>query len=128
MPWQEWFSDFKVPREILRLVDAGLLVDSTQRQDTSPNFNAVLSDGSILTFWVEHPMAGKRIGQFKRFGITLAAPGESSQPLLETDKLGVAMEALRSILRSEGGPRMAGPMMGASEGGWWVPAWHLVES
>ena len=127
MPWQEWFPDFKVPGDLQKLVNSGLLIDSTQRQDTSPNFNAVLSDGSVLTFWVEHPLAGKRIGQFKRFGITVAAPGQGSQSVIETDKLSVAMEALRAILRSEGGPRMAGPSMGSSEGGYWIPAWHPVE-
>lgn len=128
MAWQEWFPDFKVPRDVQKLVDAGLLRDTTLDWSASPNFTAVLSDGRPLVLHVEHPMAGKRTGQEKRYELRLWEPSGRNKTLLETDSLEATMEALRAILRSEeGGPRLAGPSMGSSEGGYWIPAWYPTE-
>ncbi len=126
MAWQQWFREFKVPREVQRLVDAGLMRDTTKWFSLAPNFEATMSDARILTLHVGHPSREARIG-FGRYEIAIRQPNGFSETLLETDKLSVAMEALRALLSAGGGPPTSGPMLGCPEGSWWIPDWHMVE-
>lgn len=106
MAWERWFPDFRVPKEIQKLVRAGVLKDTTWRHDASPNFDAVLASGAVVTFWVEHPNPNKRIGMEARYGMTFVPPGSRmSEGVLETDDLHEAMEALKVFVRESGGPR-----------------------
>jgi hypothetical protein len=107
--WDRWFPEFKVPRQVVNLVKGGLLRDTTKCHDASPNFDAVLADGSVLTLWIEHPNSDKRIGQEFRYGITVRHPQDPmSRAVAETNSLDEVLQALQSTLRERGGPRWAG--------------------
>ena len=120
MAWDEYFPDFKVPKAIQKLVDLGMVVDSTRPQDASPNFDSVLRDGGVLTIWVDHPMAGKRIGQERRYGLRIADPMHQGTTLLETDNLEELLDRWSQEMRKGAGPRMAG------FGGWWMPMYEYT--
>lgn len=100
MSWRQWFPEFAVPGSVEKLVKSGVLKDSTRYDHASPNFDAVLSDGTTLTLWVEHPDPDKRIGQMARFGITAMRPREESRVLLETEKAALALATVVEILKT----------------------------
>lgn len=106
MSWNEFFPEFAVPKSVERLVKGGVLVDTTLCHDASPNFDATLADGDVVTLWVEHPNPDKRNGQMDRYGLTIQhRPGRESEPILETNDLGEIMKELKEILETRGGPR-----------------------
>lgn len=104
--WNRWFPEFKVPAQVLGLVKAGILRDTTKCHDVSPNFDAVLADGTILTLWVEHPDPDKRIGQDPRYGLTSKTHGDPMpQVIAETNSLAEVLRMLQDIIQKRGGPR-----------------------
>lgn len=106
MAWEKWFPDYRVPKEIRKLVKGGVLKDTTWQHDASPNFDGVLASGAVVTFWVEHPNPNKRIGMEGRYAVTFAPPGtRMSEGIIETDDLDEAVEALKTFIRESGGPR-----------------------
>jgi len=120
MSWDEHFPNYKVPRAIQKMVDIGMIIDSTLSHDTSPNFDAVLSDGEILTIWVDHPTESLRQGQLRRYELRIAEPMQNSRLLLETDNLERLLEAFREVMKERGGPRMG------STGMWRMPMYEYM--
>jgi hypothetical protein len=119
MAWQETHPEFKVPRSVQRLVDLGMIVDSTLPHDVSPTFDAVLRDGSVLTIFVDHPLAGKRVGQEKRYRLRIYDLNKQGTNLAESDSINEVMEKFKEVMAEEGGPRM-----GWSEG--WYGTYEYV--
>jgi len=117
MAWDDHFPNYRVPRAIERLVELGMLVDSTTSRDTSPNFDAVLRSGEVVTIWVDHPNEELRQGQFKRYELRIAEPMQQSRLLLETDSLDRLLSAWREVMKESGGPRMGSV-------GWWGIPYH----
>lgn len=105
--WKKWFPDYNVPEEIQALVESGVLKDTTWQHDAAPNFDAVLVTGEILTVWVEHPDADRRISMDRRYSISIAPPGSrAGETVLETDRLETLMKQLRNLFKDLGGPRL----------------------
>lgn len=120
MAWDEFFPDYKVPRAIQKMVDIGMIVDSTLSRDTSPNFDAVMADGQILTIWVDNPTASLRQGQMKRYELRIADPMQHSKLIIQTDSLEKLLEAFREVMKERGGPRMGTPGM------WRMPMYEYM--
>lgn len=105
MTWQEEFpSSFRVPKEIVHLVDAGIIEDMSWRQDPSPSFGARLKDKNFVRLWVEHPDPSRRIGWDRRY--TLVVQPEPSVPfgwkLVSTDDIYEALTWLTEVIRTRG--------------------------
>lgn len=106
MSWSKWFSEYKVPKVIDRLVSAGILQDRTRHYDIVPHFEAILSDGSELVLWSDHPDVTLRaLPEGPRYGIEIYRKGELPKTVFESNEIEETVEALKGILKREGGLR-----------------------
>ena len=74
MSWEiEFEPSFKVPEEILRLVDLGVLEDSSWHNDVAPSFTAALPGGEDMhiRLWVDHPNRKEREGSGDRYWLNV---------------------------------------------------------
>lgn len=105
--WEEEFpSSYRVPWEVIRLVNSGVMEDLSWRHDPSPSFGARLKDKNWVRLWVEHPIKEKRLGWRDRF--TIVVQPELAVPfgwkLLGTEDRDQAVIWMWKIV-SERGPR-----------------------
>jgi len=103
--WQEEFpSSYRVPREVVRLADTGVLEDMSWRQDPSPSFGARLRDKNWIRLWVEHPDPNRRLGWEHRYTVVLQP--EPAIPfgcmLVSTEDVYEALTWLTEIVRMKG--------------------------
>lgn len=103
--WQEEFpSSYRVPREIVHLVEDGVLEDMSWRHDPSPSFGGRLRDKNWLRLWVEHPDPEKRIGWEHRY--TVIVQPEPTVPfgwkMVSTEDLCEALSWVAGIVRMKG--------------------------
>lgn len=103
--WEEEFpSSYRVPREIVRLVDSGVLEDMSWRQDPAPSFGARLRDKNWVRLWVEYPDPAKRLGWDHRY--TVVVQPEPTIPfgckMVSTENMYEALTWLTEILRMRG--------------------------
>lgn len=103
-PWMRYRPEFKVPKQIVALVDSRILRDSTT-EDSTPNFSTRFPDGSELVLWVDHPERDKRWFSERRYSLMLREPRDPQTTLLDTDDLHELMGALRQAFDAKGGPR-----------------------
>jgi len=84
--WPLWRLEhgvgYSVPEQILELVEEGILVDNSYRNDTCPQFEYCRGKYRL---WVEHPDERKREFECQRFSIV---DTEEEETLLETDDQG----------------------------------------
>lgn len=107
MSWRRWLPDYKVPKTIEKLVKAGVLKDKTSERDIVPHFEAILSDGSELVLWSDHPNSEKRAQpKGARYGLEIFRKERSPETLFATNDLDEALLALRGILEEHGGLRV----------------------
>lgn len=101
---EEFPNGYKAPRQILDLVDSGLLEDTSWRGDKSPSFGAKLKDGNLLRIWVEHPNKSRRKGSPWRYSVFIQKDFESppDDEIVETDDANEAAFWLRHILAERG--------------------------
>lgn len=106
MSWKRWLPDYDVPKTIDRLVTAGVLRDKTWREDIVPHFEAILSDGSELVLWVDHPNGSYRAApDGPRYGLEIYRKGELPETLFQSNDLEETMVAFKGILEDLGGMR-----------------------
>ena len=90
-------AGYKVPSEIASLVEDGLLMDGSYKNDTCPRFFVVTSYDDInenhISLWVEHPESELRDSDTPRYCVQEFIEGEPSI-LCETDSLEEAVRAL----------------------------------
>lgn len=68
--WKEEFpSSYRIPKEIVRLVEDGVIEDMSWRQDPAPSFGRKLRDKNWVRLWVEHPDPLRRIGWDQRLTV-----------------------------------------------------------
>lgn len=105
MQWKEEFSPgYRVPFEIEKLVEHGILEDTSWRNDPAPSFGIALRDKAWVRIWTEHPDRDHRKGFPSRFSLVvqrdLAMPfGET---VLETDDVREALYHLDALLEERG--------------------------
>lgn len=106
MSWKRWLPNYDVPDTIQRLVSAGVLKDKTWKEDVVPHFEAILSDGSELVLWVDHPNGSYRaVPDGPRYGLENYQKGQLPVTLYESNDLDEALMALKNILEDLGGMR-----------------------
>jgi len=103
--WQEEFpKSYRVPAEVLRLADSGVIEDMSWRHDPCPSFGTRLKDKNYVRLWVEHPDSERRAGWDRRY--TLVVQPEPSVPfgwkLVATDDVYEALTWLTEVLRARG--------------------------
>jgi hypothetical protein len=103
--WQDEFpASYRVPKDIVGLVYAGVIEDMSWRNDPSPSFGAKLKDKNWVRLWVEHPDADRRAGWPDRY--TIIVQPEPAVPfgwkLLGTNDLNEALSWLTEIIRTKG--------------------------
>lgn len=103
-PWQKYFPEYRVPRAITDLVDAGLFKDGTIKGGL-PNFSTTFPDGSDLTIWVEHPNPDRREYEDERYALALKEPREDSQTVLKSNDVVEILAGIRAVFAEKGGPR-----------------------
>jgi len=101
--WRRWLPEHTVPKALLDLVDAGVLMDETTRDDYQPRLETIFTDGSELVLWIEHPV--RRVRFWKRYRLDLHEPGSLPVTRLETEDLQEALSAIRQLFEEKGGPR-----------------------
>jgi hypothetical protein len=107
MSWKRWLPEYKVPQTIEKLVKAGVLKDKTSDRDVVPHFEAILSDGSDLVLWADHPDPEQRaVPDGPRYGLEVYQKERLPRTLFETNELEEALLALRGILEERGGMRV----------------------
>lgn len=116
--WQEEFpSSYRVPRDVIRLVEAGVIEDMSWRNDPSPSFGVKLKDKNWVRLWVEHPDPHRREGLADRY--TIVVQPEPAVPfgwrMVATDDLYEALTWLMEIVRMKG-PRWRFKVLEAVEG------------
>lgn len=99
--WRHFLPEYRVPKGLQDLIDAGILKDKTTADDSEPRLEAVFPDGSEIVVRVEHPK--RRF--WKRYMVDLHEPGELPVTRLETDDLREALGAIRQVFEEKGGPR-----------------------
>lgn len=106
MSWRKFLPDYDVPKTVERLVGAGVLKDKTWKEDIVPHFEAILSDGSELVLWVDHPQTSKRaLPDGPRYGLELYRKGKLPQTLFESNDLHETLVAFKGLLEDLGGLR-----------------------
>lgn len=106
MSWQRWLPEYKVPKTIDKLVKAGVLKDKTTERDIVPHFEAILSDGSDLVLWADHPDREQRaVPDGPRYGLEIYRKERLPETLFESNELEEALLALKGILEQYGGLR-----------------------
>lgn len=103
-PWQKYFPEYRVPREITDLVDAGLFKDGTLKGGL-PNFSTTFPDGSELVLWVEHPNPNQREFEEERYALALKEPGDDIDTVLKSDDVFEILAGVREVFTEKGGPR-----------------------
>jgi hypothetical protein len=107
MSWKRWLPEYEVPKKVENLVTAGVLKDKTWRGDIVPHFEAILSDGSELVLWVDHPEQDERSApEGPRYGLEKYQKGQLPVTLYESNDLDEALMALKNILEDLGGLRL----------------------
>lgn len=105
MSWKEEFpAGYDVPWELEKLVEHGVLEDTSWRNDPAPSFSAPLRDRAWIRLWTEHPTPEHRRGFSSRYALVfqkdLTLPfGET---LLETDDIKMALYNLDNLLEERG--------------------------
>lgn len=106
MTWRRFFPKHRIPKDILRLVDAGVLKDETTREDYVPRFETKFQDGSELVLWVDHPDPRRRWNlEGIRYELSLHEPGRSPETWLETNDLDEILLGIAQVFYEKGGPR-----------------------
>lgn len=103
--WEEEFpSSYRVPREVVRLVDRGILEDMSWRHDPAPSFGTRLRDKNWVRLWVEYPDPAKRMGWDRRY--TVIVQPEPTVPfgwrMVSTDNMYEALMWLTELLQIRG--------------------------
>jgi hypothetical protein len=107
MSWKRLLPDYNVPKKIERLVTVGVLKDKTSERDVVPHFEAILSDGSRLVLWVDHPDSEKRaMPDGPRYGLEIYRKERLPKTLFESNDLEEALLALKGLLEEHGGLRL----------------------
>lgn len=107
MSWKRWLPEYEVPKRVEKLVSSGILKDKTSYRDIVPHFEAVLSDGSELVLWVDHPREEQRsVPEGFRYGFDLHRKGELPKAIFVSNNLDEALTALKGILEDYGGMRL----------------------
>lgn len=107
MTWKRWLPDYDVPMTVNKLVNAGILKDKTWKHDIVPNFEAILSDGSELVLWVDHPKPRSRaLPNGPRYGLEIYRKGSEPERLFESNDLQETLTAFKGLLEDLGGLRV----------------------
>jgi hypothetical protein len=107
MSWKRWLPDYDVPRRVEKLVSSGILKDKTSERDVVPHFEAILSDGSALVLWADHPDSEKRaMADGPRYGLEIYRKERLPKTLFESNDLEEALLALKGLLEEYGGLRL----------------------
>jgi len=98
MVWRKEFGlPWKIPQEVLDLVDRGLLEDRSWHNDMGPSFWRDLDRGLSVVLWVNHPQKAKREYVDERFLVQMVdREGGVGYPadIVATDDLGQALRAI----------------------------------
>lgn len=106
MSWRKWFPEYEVPEVVEKLVSAGVLKDRTRHYDAVPHFEAVLSNGSELVLWSDHPDISLRaLPDGPRYGIEIYLKGELPQTIFESNDIEATLKVIKGILKQGGGLR-----------------------
>lgn len=105
MSWKEEFpAGYDVPWELEKLVEHGVLEDTSWRNDPAPSFGMALRDHAWIRIWTEHPEARHRRGFPARFALViqedLGIP--FGEMILETEDIKEALFRLDNILEERG--------------------------
>ncbi len=116
--WEEEFpSSYRVPREMGKLVMAGLVEDMSWRQDPCPSFGTKLRDKNWVRMWIEHPNVGLRRGWPDRY--TVVVQPDPLVPfgwrMVATEDFGESLMWLTEIIKI-GGPRWKFKILEADPG------------
>lgn len=100
--WHEEFpSVYRVPLEIVKLVESGVVEDMSWRQDPAPSFGRKLKNKNWVRLWVEHPDPVQRIGWDRRY--TVIVQPDPSIPfgwkMVATDDIYEALTWLTGIVK-----------------------------
>lgn len=103
-PWiREFGLEWRVPWQILRLVDEGIARDASWRNDVCPSFSREFDVGGglddRLTLWSDHPVLGSReFSDTFRFHIMWNPENVPDGLVFETDDPGSAVAAFRRAI------------------------------
>lgn len=103
--WPDEFpASYRVPRDVIKLVEAGLVEDMSWRNEPSPSFGIKLKDKNWVRLWVEHPDPARRVGWTDRY--TVVIQPEPAVPfgwrMVATDDVNEALAWLLEIVRMKG--------------------------
>jgi len=101
-----WISEFgpewQIPKEILDLVNAGVLSDMSWHNDVCPSFGKEIAPDTFFQMFVEHPNLNERESPDGRFSASLVKPDGSVDYLLVTDNLSEVLTMARKYLKPKG--------------------------
>lgn len=98
--WETEFGlEFEVPKQVLDLVERGLLVDTSWHNDAAPTFALPDgADGKYAALWVDHPVSAQReFPEWKRFRVChgpCSSERGQGRPDFETDDVDEAIAEL----------------------------------
>lgn len=84
------FPEIEVPAELLALVAAGQLEDTSWHNDVCPSFTLAADGAATTTLWVDYPdPADRELGEIgmKRFTVTRGEYGGEMPTLFASDDL-----------------------------------------
>lgn len=101
--------DYKVPAEVLSLVKAGKLRDSSWGNDVCPHFEADISPAGMVhrrvEIWCDHPVAKLREMKGPRFWVHIVATDSDDADhylpnAYQGDSVRSAIRVLKSLIRT----------------------------
>jgi hypothetical protein len=103
MSWKRWLPEYKVPKTVERLVEAGILKDKTTYRDIVPHFETVLPDRSEVVVWVDHPdPAWRAVPNGPRYGIDIFRKVGLKETVFGSNNLNETLQALQDLLQQRG--------------------------
>lgn len=114
MRWRRFYPNFRVPKGIQDLVDAGFLVDTSHPHYGVPTFEVELVDGAIVVMEVRHPDPIDRYFEPRYAFLEFERGSETPEYHGGTNQLREALWILKFLVESRGGPRRRFTILGPS--------------
>ena len=107
MSWKQWLPEYKVPKVVDTLVEAGILKDKTSARDIVPHFETTLYDRSAIVLWVDHPdPTWRAVPGGPRYGIEIYRKDELPKTIFSSNRLQETLTELQNILQRHGMGRL----------------------
>lgn len=105
MLWHRLYPEFRVPKGIVDLVEAGILRDTSHPEWGAPTFEVDMAQEALLILEVEHPDPSQRDFQHRYNFFWLEPGAEQPEHRIGTNLLKEALWLIRFYIDTEGPPK-----------------------